>query len=141
MLTLTLDHSLWVPDGFSTKGRILREDRTVVIPATLEPPDPMPAGTFDAERYLSPHFGYELFRLYGVPGHDAIELHRGARVRDTRDCVLLGAAFGEVYEPDGVTHEPGILDSKVTFETFMANMRGINRFSLVVTPVPIGAAA
>jgi len=125
-------------DRWATRGRILADDGvTVLVPATLEPSPPdLPAGTYPARLYASPHFGYPVYRLYDVPGHDAIELHKGNLPKDTHGCVLLGGVFGLVYDESGQNPEPGILQSAYTFRTFMEGMQGAPEFSLTVRPIP-----
>lgn len=120
---------------YATYGELRDDDGTVVVPAVLEPPTPTVAGKYHYYRYPSPHFGYELFRT-DDHGHTAIEMHRGARAKDTHDCQLLGQEFGDVYDANGENPEPGILHSKVMFESFMARMVGIDSFDLeIVDPI------
>lgn len=125
-------------DGFATRGQLLHDDGTVCVPATLEPSPPdIPVGTYPARRYASPHFGYDLYRLYDVPGHDAIELHVGNLPADTHGCILLGRLFGTVYDPAGQPAGDGILASRLAFQRFMREMNGVAEFSLTVAdPLP-----
>lgn len=127
-------------DAYATRGQLLNDDGSVAVAATLEPSPPdIPPGSYPARRYLSHHFGYELFRLYDVPGHGAIELHIGNLPKDTHGCVLLGSSFGDLWTDDGTGPEklePGILGSRTAFQAFMAAMQGVDEFTLEVTPVP-----
>ena len=129
-------------DAYATRGQLLRDDGSVIVPATLEPAPPdIPAGSYPCRRYLSPHFGYELFRLYEVPGHDAIEIHKGNLPKDTHGCILVGSQFGDLWthnagEPEKT--EPGILGSKPAFDALMQELVGVNEFTLSVEDVPEG---
>lgn len=85
---------------------------------TLEPPNPIAAGTFQVELIESPHFTaimkhlasmQEIFKdifphgrfitphLQNVPGHSYVEIHIGNFPRDTEDCTLVGETAGTDY--------------------------------------------
>ena len=66
--------------------------------STLEPaPAVLPAGSYAAERYESPHLGRTVVRLLDVPGHDGIEIHNGNYESQTHGCVLVGLSAGVDY--------------------------------------------
>jgi hypothetical protein len=103
---------------------LLQDDGSFIC-LTLEPPQPMPAGgPYAMYRYRSPHFGYDVFRTDAVPGHTAIEIHRGNWAHDSRDCVLVGSAFE--IGPDMVTgkDEKILTGSRVTFTAFSIRAQG-----------------
>lgn len=104
---------------------------------TLEPPNPMPAGTYTAVRYFSPGHQCVVFCLQDVPGHSYIEIHVGCLPRDTKDCVLIGTRFGDVDYGDGRADGkgPGILGSRTAFAVFMA-AHPEQQFTLTITDVP-----
>lgn len=130
-------------DEHATFGQIEDAERNVLC-VTLERPwvdanhdglsDPnvscIPSGSFTATRYHSPHFGYDVFSLSGVPGRGNIELHRGNTVHDSKGCILLGTRIGDV------NGERGITGSAQAFERFMDRMAGVNTFTLTVVDVP-----
>lgn len=58
---------------------------------TLEPPNPIPPGTYNLTIYVSPHFGYAIPLLQNVPGHNYIEIHPGNAAVDTHGCILVGS--------------------------------------------------
>jgi Family of unknown function (DUF5675) len=85
----------------------------------------IPIGNYTCQRYLSPKFGYEVFRLINVPEHDFIEIHKGNTNVDSDGCILLGEAR------DGGT----ILYSKFAFDSFMNFLSSIDEFTLSVENV------
>ena len=108
---------------FGTFGDIADANGNLVVHNTLEPtPVDIPDGEHRCDRYLSPHFGYEVF-VIEVEGHDKIELHIGNTLKDTHGCVLLG----EYREG------PAIGGSKAAFDAFMKLLNGVSEFTLVVT--------
>lgn len=57
----------------------------------------IPSGEYDIE-FLpkgSPKFPYPCFLLKGVPGRDAIMIHRGNYPKDTLGCLLPGLTAGK----------------------------------------------
>ena len=101
-MNLTLQRLRQSPDG-PTFGQIINEDGAVIVPATLELPDRgnehgisrIPAGSYPAFRFNSPHIGYQLFQLANVPDRVGIDLHVGNTMQDTEGCILLGEARGD----------------------------------------------
>lgn len=82
----------------------------------------IPAGTWKCTRRLSPHFGYDVFMLTGIPGHDFVEIHKGNTQADSKGCILLGRMFDD----------HGITQSKSAFDKFMKAQEGVSEFSLTV---------
>ncbi|HEX6462802.1 MAG TPA: DUF5675 family protein [Vicinamibacterales bacterium] len=126
-------------NAYATYGR-LDSFVTAELPWRDNAPDIscIPAGTYTAERYLSPDHGYVVFRLIDVPGRGYIELHIGCLpARDSKGCILLGSKFGDVDYADGKPNAsgPGILGSKTAFHTFML-AHPEQRFTLTITDVP-----
>src|SRR5712664_549807 len=60
----------------------------------LEPPDPIPAGTYEIKLEHSQRFNRLMPFLQNVPGHTAIEIHFGNTAANTRDCLLVGQTVG-----------------------------------------------
>lgn len=74
------------------------------------------AGTFAIQKYLSPHWGFDVPLLQNVPGRDEIEMHPSnfAINPDTLKAYLLGCiALGDGEDKDVV------YDSKATFDKLM----------------------
>lgn len=64
---------------------------------------------------------FETFEITGVPGHTGILFHVGNVSADSSGCVLLGLST------------PGkLVESRTTFNAFMARLKGINTFVLEV---------
>lgn len=82
----------------------------------------IPRGNYICERTVSPKFG-ETFEITGVPGRSHVLFHAGNTHKDTAGCVLVGHSFG-LY---------GILEGKPAFALFMAKLKGINKFNLLIT--------
>jgi hypothetical protein len=57
---------------------------------TLEPPNPIPVGTYLMGFYMSPKHDYLVPLLTAVPGHTYVEIHVGNFPKDTQDCILVG---------------------------------------------------
>src|SRR5258708_1794019 len=56
----------------------------------LEPPSPIPAGTYEVKIQPSAKFHRPMPFLQNVPGHEAIEIHWGNTAQDTKDCLIVG---------------------------------------------------
>lgn len=114
-----------------TFGQLLDDDGTVLC-QTLELPwrdnqhkiSCIPAGTYPAFRFASPHIGYELFQLANVPDRVGVDIHIGNTVQDTEGCILVGRLRGQI---DGVD---AILQSRIAFNAFMEHQAGVKRFTL-----------
>ena len=84
----------------------------------------LPDGTYTCKRRFSPHFGYDVFQITNVPGHDWIEIHLGNDCQiDSDGCTILG------------THIEGsiIMESKIAFDAFMKLQDGVDEFTLTVS--------
>lgn len=86
----------------------------------------IPKGNYVCKRKISPKFG-ETFEITSVPGRSHVLFHAGNTHKDTEGCVLLGKEFGPV---NGLN---GILEPKPAFDLFMAKLKGINQFNLIIT--------
>lgn len=86
----------------------------------------VPTGIYNCTRFKSPRLGYELFQLQNVPGHDGIDIHKGNFNEDSIGCILLGE---ETMSEDT---RPMITSSKIAFQKFMTNLKGIDSFELTV---------
>ena len=82
-------------DGVATLGELLIDGQHQCW--TLEPPNPIPAGTYRLSIYWSPHFGRLMPHVDGVPGHTGIEIHFGNWAKDTKDCTLVGETEGKDF--------------------------------------------
>lgn len=142
-------------NDFASYGHFLDDEQRILF-VTLELPDrnnarnisSVPAGTYIAERYFSPHHQRVVFRLIDVPDRDDCEIHIANLPEDLRGCVALGREFGTVTKANGHTG-PGVLESGLAFDAFMAS-HPEERFTLtILDPVspatsiatPIGVAA
>lgn len=70
---------------------------------------------------------FETFEITGVKGHSNILFHMGNFNKDSEGCVLLGNAV--------LTQKNGsemVVNSKVTFNKFMAGLLGVKEFMLTV---------
>lgn len=120
-------------DAERTYGTLQDDDGTVIV-QTLERPwadnahniSCIPAGTYPAFRFDSPHIGYQLFQLANVPDRVGIDIHIGNTPKDTQGCILVGNERGQVGGADAV------LQSKAAFKAFMDHLDGIDRFTLTV---------
>jgi Family of unknown function (DUF5675) len=106
LIAVTLEHAFEQPDGS-------------FAPA-------VPPGVYTCLRRLSPEFGYELFCLQNVPGHDYVEIHIGNFNKDSKACILLGQSV------TGDANGQMITNSKVTFEKFMDDQTGVNSWELSI---------
>jgi hypothetical protein len=61
---------------------------------TLEPPTPIPAGTYSLTIRWSPRFSRLMPHVENVPGHAGILIHWGNWAKDTEDCLLVGTISG-----------------------------------------------
>lgn len=88
----------------------------------------IPAGTYIAKRYKSPHFGVDVFMLQGVPGRSAIEIHPANRVSDVEGCIGIAETWG------CFGGEWAIRDStwREGFRQFMQGLQGVDEFTLIV---------
>ena len=61
---------------------------------TLEPQNPIPAGTYDLDIQFSPRFNRLMPHVLNVTGHSGILIHWGNWAKDTEDCLLVGETEG-----------------------------------------------
>lgn len=90
------------PDKTCTIGHLWADGQPLCD--TLEPPTPIPAGTYRvvlspsarAQRgdLWSPRADFMLPLLLSVPGHVGIRMHAGNTGADTEDCILVGTWTG-----------------------------------------------
>jgi hypothetical protein len=123
----------FLDDGTVTFGELQLDDATPIA-VTLELPwkdnehnvSRIPAGTYVAKRFQSPHLGYELFQLQDVPERSGVDIHKGNTVKDTNGCILLGTKRGVL---DG---EQAILGSTAAFAKFMDLLEDQDEITLVI---------
>lgn len=128
-MNITLRRYSYVADGIF--GRFY-DDANNILCSTLEHAfvQPggnylpiIPPGAYTCQRRLSPKFGYDVFEVLDVPGHDYVEIHIGDWNKDSDGCILLGSSS------DGSR----IYESAKAFKAFMDLQSGVNEFSLVVS--------
>jgi hypothetical protein len=66
------------------------------------------------------------FEVQNVPGHTDILFHWGNWNKDSAGCILLGDGIAQSSQGQMV------VDSKKTWEAFMATLTGVDSFELVV---------
>jgi hypothetical protein len=88
----------------------------------------IPDGIYTCQRRMSPHFGYDVFEVLGVPKCTFIEIHIGNYPQiDSDGCILLGA---EIFDQqDG---SQAITMSRSTFQKFMILQEKVQQFQLTV---------
>lgn len=69
---------------------------------------------------------YPNFRVDGVVGRTAIEMHAGNTAKDTKGCILLGSQV-VMDLASRVTY------SRAAFDTFMKAMSGVDEATLIIT--------
>lgn len=79
------------------------------------------------KRRKSPHFGYDLFQIMDVPGHDFMEIHVGCFNPDSDGCVCVGEAEQQLPGMDKM-----IVKSREAFQRFMAIQDGVDTWTLTV---------
>ncbi len=86
----------------------------------------IPPGTYTCKRYNSPHFGYVVFEICNVPGHQYIEIHIANFNNELEGCVALGTAI--------LDHANGrmLFASTKAFKQFMELQMGVDQFTLTV---------
>lgn len=90
----------------------------------------IPAGVYNCRRVDSPRFG-DTFEVADVEGRSHVVFHEGNTMKDTHGCILLGKHYGMLEA------EHGILASKITRESFMSTMDGLNEVILTITDAPL----
>ena len=90
----------------------------------------IPDGTYICRR--GPHrlegmtADFETFEVLNVPNHSDILFHWGNWNKDSAGCILLGDAVAQSSQGQM------IVDSKKTWEAFMATLIGVDTFQLTV---------
>lgn len=89
-------------------------DGEEVIGVTLELPwkdnqseiSRIPDGTYEVIPYSSVKWP-ETFHILDVPGREAILMHWGSFVRNTKGCILVGKRIGQLLKEDAIfdTHD------------------------------------
>lgn len=82
-------------DGVATLGELFIDGVHECF--TLEPPNPISAGTFDLTIDWSPRFQRLMPHVNNVPGHEGIRIHWGNWAKDTEDCLLVGEIIGKDF--------------------------------------------
>lgn len=114
-----------------TLGVLLMEGKAFCC--TLEPPDKdneanvssIPKGSYMCGRRMSHRYG-ETFEVLDVPERSHILFHAGNVVDHTKGCILLGQYFGKLKG------NRAVLNSGTTFKNFMAALKEVHVFRLVI---------
>lgn len=134
-------------NDYATYGE-LYDDTGAMVARTLELPWQNNAhgrscipgdATFTARRRNSAEHHCELFGLVDVPDRGDVEMHIGCLPRDTKGCILLGTAFGEVDYADGKPGAKGfgITGSGAAFKRFMNLVDAVDEVALrIINPTP-----
>lgn len=64
---------------------------------TLEPKNPIPAGTYDLDIRWSNRFQRLMPHVDNVPGHAGIEIHWGNTPKDTDNCLVVGSIIANNF--------------------------------------------
>ena len=121
-----------VYDSLGIFGTFVSDDnKTTLVTCehAFEEPDgsylpAIPAGIYICQRRMSPKFGYDVFILENVPGHDFIEIHCGNFNSDSDGCILLGTTYNAAAKM--------ITASRAAFLKFMAVQSGLDSFTLTI---------
>jgi len=90
----------------------------------------LPSGTYTCQKKMSQHFGEIVFVILNVPGHSAVEIHRGDFPQvDSDGCTLLGEYICPINGDPGARM---IANSKEAFMAFMALQKDTQEFTLTV---------
>jgi hypothetical protein len=85
----------------------------------------IPAGRY-AVRLGTYKGRYPDLELQGVPGRDAIEIHRANLARELHGCIGVGTAFGRVHGERGVLHSCNALS------LLMVSMGGLELGNIII---------
>lgn len=121
-------------EAYGTFG-VLRIDKEVFC-VTLEPADKLnapfvssiPCQQYTCSRYNSPKYG-ETFIVDKVPNRSNVLFHAGNTIDDTAGCILLAQHFGKLVG------DRAVLNSGLTFDTFMSKMSGVMQTKLTIYEV------
>lgn len=117
--------------SFGVFSQFMSLDESCIVSVTIEHAFPqsdgsfkpaIPPGVYTCRRRTSPHFGFEVFEIMNVPGHDYIEIHPGNTNEDTKGCVCPGQ-----YRQGQM-----VLSSRLAFETLMKLEEGLDTWELTV---------
>jgi|SRR6267154_1188210 len=97
----------------------------------LEPPDPIPAGTYEIKLQPSARFHRPMPFLQNVPEHTGIEIHWGNTAEDTKDCLIVG----QNTTPDFVG------ESVAAFNALFTKLEETNPITIEITRQAILPAA
>lgn len=96
----------------------------------------IPPGAYLCKRTTYHAGGYETFEIADVPGRSRILFHKGNTDGDVEGCVAIASTLGVLQAKD---EESGLLAYKLAglqsapaFEAFMASLKGLDTFPLVV---------
>lgn len=112
---MRLDLHRFKPGMLATEGRLFVDQQPFC--ATLEPAEPIPAGTYAVTLYHSPKFREYVPWLQGVPGHTFIEIHCGNSAKDTEGCILVAL-------DGGASDDNWIARSRPALDNLVAKIRG-----------------
>jgi hypothetical protein len=84
-----------IQDAISTTGEMLIDGQHACW--TLEPAQPIPAGTYDLTIDFSERFQRLMPHVNNVPGHTGIRIHWGNWRKDTEGCTLVGESEGKDF--------------------------------------------
>lgn len=84
----------------------------------------IPLGLYRCVKHNGPQY-QNVWRLEDVPGRDAILIHNGNTIVDTRGCILVGKSFADF------SGKPGVTSSKDTLD-YLRNILP-DEFDLVIT--------
>ena len=111
----------------------LTDETGALLCVTLEPPPRgngahrAPAGAYVALRCNAPTCPEERFMVTGIPCHRVLELAAGNTVNEAERRILIGRR--QWTFPDG---QPGISGAAEAFESLMAQLRGVDLFTLII---------
>ncbi|MEA2065883.1 MAG: DUF5675 family protein [Thermotogota bacterium] len=116
---------------YGTFGVLLIDSE--VFCATLEPADienqrnvsSIPAQQYLCQRYSSAKYP-DTFQITNVPNRSYVLFHAGNISAHTAGCVILAQYFGKLKG------DRAVLNSGITFKSFMNIMTGVNEFHLTI---------
>lgn len=125
---MRLDLHRFQPGPHATEGRLFVDNGVEPFCATLEPVEPIPAGTYAVVLYQSPRFGEQVPWLQGVPGHTFIEMHCGNSATDTHGCILVALE-------GGVSDDNWIARSRPAFDALVGKIRAASDYGPVLLTI------
>ena len=144
--TLTIRSDPSTPEGTFGIGTFYTPIESFQV-HTLELPDHgnnhdsscIPAGSYLAYVFNSPHFNRDVLRLIGVPGRDAIEIHPANFGGDEalgyftqlRGCIALGLGIGTLTTPKG-NQQRGIYKSQAALDMMLDAMGDETELQVII---------